>query len=114
MKTEMLTGETVTKSGAANMQRGPETVGGKLYLTNLRLIFESHAFNIQTGATIVALQDISETRRCWTKFLNLIPVAPNSLAVFSSGEEKRFVLFGRSAWKIEIDQQRQRMAAGAH
>lgn len=109
MKTELLADETVTKSGAANLQRGAETVGGKLYLTNRRLIFEAHSLNFQSGTTIVPLQEISETTPCWTRFLNLIPVAPNSLAVASSGTEKRFVLFGRKAWKIAIDEQRNQL-----
>lgn len=106
MKNELLAGETITKSGVANLQRGVETVGGKLYLTNQRLVFESHAFNIQTGATIIPLSEVTETTPCWTKFLNLVPLAPNSLAIFTASEEQRFVLFGRKTWKAAIDQQR--------
>ena len=36
MKTPLLPGETPVKDGAANLQRGLETVGGRLYLTNQR------------------------------------------------------------------------------
>ena len=111
MKTELVANETPVKEGVANLQRGAETVGGKLYLTNQRLIFESTAFNIQIGATIVLLQDISETKPCWTKFLNLIPIAPNSLAVSTSDGERRFVLFGRKAWKVAIDDQQKQSDA---
>ena len=107
MKTELNPNESVTKSGAANLQRGAETVGGKLFLTNERLIFEAHALNIQTGVTIVPLNGIQETTPCWTKFLNLLPLAPNSLAVKSTDDEWRFVLFGRKKWKAAIDSQRQ-------
>lgn len=104
MKTPMLPGESTIKEGWANLQRGRESVGGKLYLTNRRLIFESHVFNIQYGATIIPLGNITATKRCWTKFLNLIPMAPNSLAVSTSeGKQHRFVLFGRSRWKLAID-----------
>ena len=99
MKTELLQGETIIKEGKANHQRGAETVGGHLYLSNQRLIFESHSFNIQTGATVISLNDIVGAEKCWTKFLNLIPLAPNSIAVkLRSGEEHRFVVFGREAW----------------
>ena len=108
MKTEQLPGETSIKSGPANLQRGAETVGGKLYLTTHRLVFESHAFNLQTGATIIPLQEISETTPCWTKFLNLIPIAPNSLSVSTTSGERRFVLFGRMSWKAAIDERLQR------
>ena len=113
MKTELIDHETEIKSGFANLQRGAETVGGKLYLTNHRLIFESHALNIQTGTTIVPLQEISETTPCWTKFLNLIPLAPNSLSVSTPDGEKRFVLFGRKSWKQAIDDQRNQSRAQA-
>ncbi len=106
MKTEQLPGETPIKSGPANLQRGAETVGGKLYLTTHRLVFESHAFNLQTGATIIPLQEISGTTPSWTKFLNLIPIAPNSLSVSTTRGEQRFVLFGRMSWKAAIDAQR--------
>jgi hypothetical protein len=107
MKTPSLPDETPVKDGAANLQRGIETVGGWLYLTNRRLIFESHAFNIQTGATIIPLANIAGARKSWTKFLNLIPVFPNSVAV-STKEDKqyRFVTFGREAWIEAIGEAR--------
>ena len=108
MKTELLADEKITRSGVANLQRGAETVGGKLYLTNQRLVFESHALNVQTGTTIISLEEIVKTAPCWTKFLNLIPIAPNSLAVTTADAEKRFVLFGRSAWKVAIDEEKER------
>ncbi len=103
MKTPLDTNETVLKKGGANLQRGAETVGGWLYLTDRRLIFESHAFNFQTGATAIPLGEIATVTKCWTKFLNVIPLAPNSLAVVTSqGQEHRLVLFGRGAWLAAI------------
>lgn len=107
MKTELQAGEVAVKEGGANIQRGFEAVGGKLFLTNQRLVFESHAFNMQTGATIVPLAEIAETALCWTRLLGLIPLVPNSLAVSTSDAERyRFVLFGRKDWKLAIDQQK--------
>jgi len=106
MKTELMGGETTIRSGFANMQRGIEAVGGKLFLTSYRLIFESHAFNIQTGATIIPLHEITKTSPCWTKFLNKVPLFPNSLAVATPDREAQFVLYGRMKWKLAIDQQR--------
>ena len=106
MKTPALANETPIKDGAANLQRGIETVGGWLYLTNQRLVFEAHAFNVQTGATIIPLARISGTRLCWTKFLNLIPLFPNSMAVSTEDREYRFVLFGRQKWLDAIEEQR--------
>src|SRR6187455_2813762 len=81
VKTPLLSGETPVKDGGANLQRGVETVGGWLYLTNQRVVFESHAFNVQTGVTEIPLASISGIRKCWTKFLNLIPLFPNSFGI---------------------------------
>jgi len=68
MKTPTLPGEAIFKEGAANLQSGIETVGGRLSLTNRRLVFESHAFNVQTGATIIPLESVDSARKCWTRF----------------------------------------------
>tara|TARA_B100001250_G_C19791094_1_gene786531 strand:- start:1782 stop:2105 length:324 start_codon:yes stop_codon:yes gene_type:complete len=105
VRTELHENEKLIKKGGANLQKGIEAVGGYLYLTNQRLIFESHSFNVQTGNTIIDLSNINSIEKCWTKFLNVIPLIPNSLAVFSKeGDEYRFVLFGRSAWEIKINE----------
>jgi len=105
MKTELNINEELIKKGGANLQRGIETVGGHLYLTNQRLIFEGHKLNIQSGNTIIDLSNIDYTVKVWTKFLNLVPLIPNSLAVkCKKGEEYKFVLFGRNAWEIKINE----------
>ena len=103
MKTELNQSEELIKKGGGNLQKGVETVGGHLYLTNQRLIFEAHAINVQGGNTIIDLLDIESTEKCWTKFLNVIPIMPNSLAVNTkTGDEYLFVLFGRGAWQEKI------------
>lgn len=83
MKTKLNQNEQIIKQGAANLQKGLETVGGKLYLTDQRLVFEEHKINIQGGSTEVILSDIQSSEKCWTKFLGLIPLMPNSLAVYT-------------------------------
>jgi hypothetical protein len=41
--------------------------------------------------------------KCWTLFLGLLPLAPNSLAVRTRHDhELRFVLWGRSSWMAAI------------
>ena len=104
MNTALRQGEAVVREGAANLQRGIETVGGKLRLTNQRLVFETHAFNVQRGTTEIELSDIASSQPCWTRFLGLIPLAPNSLAVLTKdGKEYRFVLFKRDSWRRDIE-----------
>lgn len=62
---------------------------------------------LQAGPTDIALDAIAETRLVWTKFLNAIPLTPNSLAVFTAdGTEYRFVLNGRKKWQEAIDSAR--------
>lgn len=104
MKTELKQDERIVKQRAANLQKSHETVGGKLYLTNQRLLFEAHKINIQGGITEINLSDIQSSEKCWTKFLGFLPILPNSLAVNTKdGKEYRFVLFGRGAWAAAID-----------
>lgn len=106
---ELHPGEHEIKAGRANLQRGRETAGGKLQLTNQRLIFTAHQFNVHAGATEIPLTALGWTRPRWTKFLNVIPLAPNSLSVFTTdGTEFRFVLSGRAAWQQAIDTARPR------
>lgn len=107
MKTQLLPGETVIKDGAANLQQGIETVGGRVHLTSQRLVFESHAINIQTGTTIIPLESITGVQKCWTRFLNLIPLFPNSVAIATKeGKEYRFVMYDRQSWMDAIDGQK--------
>lgn len=70
MKIHLRPEETLLREGAANLQRGMETVGGRLFLTDRRLHF------------------------CWTRFLNRVPVFPSALAVetacgFKVGVDRR-------------------------
>lgn len=105
METPFLPNESPIREGAANLQRGLETVGGRLYLTNQRLVFESHRFNIQTGPTIIPLDSVTGIRKCWTRFLDLVPLFPNSVSILTKeGTEYRFVLNNRRAWIEAINQ----------
>ena len=69
MRTELKQDEHIIKQGLANLQKGIETVGGRLYLTNQRLVFEAHTINVQGGTTEIELSNVSTTKKCWTKFL---------------------------------------------
>lgn len=114
MKINLNPGERLLREGFANLQRGAETVGGKLFLTDQRLLFQSHSLNFRTGPTDIPVREIRGVRLCWTRFLNLVPIFPNSLAVQASGgAEYRFVLFGRTGWAIAINAQAQAQGAGA-
>ncbi|WP_425529543.1 GRAM domain-containing protein [Stenotrophomonas nitritireducens] len=103
MAIEMQPGETLLREGAANLQRGIEAVGGRLYLTDRRLSFHSHAFNVQTGVTDIPLSQVRGTHPCWTKFLGMIPLFPTSLAVSTAdGGQYHFVVHDRDVWAAVI------------
>jgi hypothetical protein len=104
LKTSLEPGEIIVEQGRANAQRGAESVGGWLYLTDRRLIFESHSLNVQTGETIIPRDQIASVTKEWTRFLNRIPLAPNSIEVHLRGEESyRFVVNGRKSWIAAIE-----------
>lgn len=104
MKTELRPGEDIVKEGAANLQRGAETVGGRLYLTGQRLVFEAHALNFQSGVMVLERQGIRSARPDWTRLFGRVPLLPNALVIGTSdGEEHRFTVFGRQDWVAAID-----------
>ena len=100
-------GEELVRSSAANMQRGAETAGGKLYLTTQRLVFIAHSFNVQRGPSEIPLQLIRDVGGAWTKLLGVLPLVPNSIAVtLHDGTVHSFVVTGRSSWITAITQAR--------
>ena len=55
--------ERILFDTGANHLKGVEGVGGKLYLTNKRLVFKSHKFNIQNHLLSINLSDIYKIER---------------------------------------------------
>ena len=104
-KTTLDPGESALKEGRANLQRGAETVGGRLFLTNRRLIFEAHIFNVQRGGDQIQLGQIAEMRPAWTRFFGVVPVMPSTLCVRTDGgAEYNLVCRGRAAWMEAIQE----------
>jgi hypothetical protein len=98
--------EIVVKEGRANLQRGIEAVGGKLYLTDRRLVFEAHKFNIQSAPLQIELGSVVDVRKCWTRLWGIVPSVPNSIAVTTKdGTVHRFVVWGRESWIVAIEGQ---------
>ena len=99
MHTDLGDGERLVRQTGASLKRGIEAVGGQLFLTTRRLIFEAHRLNVQTGRTVIPLRDVEDVWKTWTKLLWLIPILPNALAVATAqGKTYRFIMFGRDAW----------------
>ncbi len=51
--------EEILYDGGANQVKGKEGVGGKLFITNKRILFVSHKFNIQSGTTSIDPADVT-------------------------------------------------------
>jgi hypothetical protein len=106
LKTDLLPDETLLKDGAANLHRGLDVVGGWLYMTDRRLIFEATPLNFDRSTTIIELPSITGTQKCWTLLWGSIPIFPNAFAVFTTdGKEYRFVSSSRQAWIEAIEGQ---------
>ncbi len=98
-------GENLVRSTPANMQRGLEAVGGKLYLTDTRIFFSSHKFNFQNGPTEIALEAVESVHPSLTRILGVVPVFPNSFVVHAGGAAYSFVTSSRGQWVKAIGAQ---------
>jgi hypothetical protein len=86
--------ETILFETSANHFKGAEAVGGKLYLTNKRLVFKSHKFNIQNHELSISLSDIDKVDRY--KTLGLVN---NSLLITTTdGKIEKFVVQQPNEW----------------
>ena len=63
IKIETQPDEEIIFETAANHFKGAEGFGGKLYLTNKRVIFKSHKINIQNHELSIYLTDIDNVER---------------------------------------------------
>lgn len=91
-------GETIIKEGKANRARfGLISQGGRLILTNQRLVFVGHGMNIGEGTIAIKLTDILRYKKAFFSML-LLPV-PNSFKVTDqNGKTHKFIVFGRGKW----------------
>jgi len=75
----------------ANLFRGVESVGGRMYLTAKGLYFSSHALNVQAGDSRIGFDEILNVEKC-----NTLGFLPNGLRVITKqGVTYQFVLWGR-------------------
>jgi hypothetical protein len=82
----------------ANHFKGAEGVGGKLYLTNKRLVFKSHKFNFQKHELSLPLHEITKVERY--KVLFMINNGLNVQTVHNTTE--RFVVEKAGEWYAQL------------
>ena len=91
-------GEAIVFAGAANHFKGIESVGGRLFLTDRRLRFRSHRFNVQAHDESYALGDITHVEPSRT-----LGFVPNGLLVhLKDGRRERFVVADRATWLARL------------
>ena len=83
--------EEILADRVANLFRGIGAVGGRIKITNQRLIFEPHALNIQKQILEVPLNQIKEVSP-----RNTLLLIPNGILVkLVSGQEYKLVVWKR-------------------
>ena len=95
-------GERILKEGPASYFRGPEGVGGWLYLTDQRLLFRPHLFNFQRRELSIPLKEIIVQAQP-SMTLGFIP---NGLRVLTHDGVQRFVVSAAKVWAGEINHAR--------
>lgn len=99
--------EEIIAGGPANLFRGIEAVGGKLFLTKEGLVFSSHKFNIQRGETKIPYISIKEFTPCYSSKLLKVN---NGLKVHTKeGKTYKFVVNEREVWMKNIEEQLQKI-----
>ena len=90
--------EATEIEGPANLFRGIEGVGGRIFLTSKKVIFKSHKMNIQRGQTGIEYQNIKElVERKTAKIIdNGIRIVTND------SKEYDFVVNERDLWFEEM------------
>jgi hypothetical protein len=107
MQIPLQDGEQIIADVAANLFRGAEAVGGRLKITDRRLLFQPHAINLQTTPAEIPISQISEMRP-----RNTLGIVPNGMLVkLQSGVEYKFVVWKRQQLMATIDGLRAKKSA---
>lgn len=95
-------GETILFDTGANHFKSAEAVGGKLYLTDKRLVFRSHKFNVQNHELSINLSDIDKVERY--KTLGLVN---NGLSVTTFNHKtEKFVVQQNDEWLNQLTEKK--------
>ena len=115
MLTKPLPDEGLIMKGPVSMGGRNQKSGGMLYLTNRRLIFESHRPDGQDECIAIALESIDAIKAGLSKIFNLIPIAPNAMSIKTAqGRDYHLLLFGRHQWVASIEHAQRQLIAPAH
>ncbi|MFN7261986.1 MAG: hypothetical protein ACK5TU_18985 [Cyclobacteriaceae bacterium] len=92
IKLNLDTSETLRIESQANYEKGFERIGGKLFLTNRRVLFIPHKLNLTSKPVEFDLSKIEE----------LGGASQEKLSFFYDGKEHKFVVTDSSLWLEKI------------
>src|SRR5665213_755736 len=91
-------GESILFDTPANHFKGIEAVGGKLYLTNKRLVFKSHKINFQKHQLLINLSDIQKVDK-----YKPFGITNNGLLIETADNKiEKFVVEKREGWVDQL------------
>ncbi|MFI7222891.1 GRAM domain-containing protein [Nonomuraea angiospora] len=91
-------GEVLLRKGGANLWRGREALGGRLWLTSKWLVFRSHSMNFQAGVWAWPLEEVLSTAP-----VNTLAIVPNGMEIVLRSDERiKFVVHRRREWMSAI------------
>ena len=90
--------ENIIKEGLANHKVKIESVGGKLFLTNKRLVFKSHKINIQKHIFELELSRINDCAKFKT-----IGIISNGLKINTNNKIEKFIVNKPNEWITQIE-----------
>ena len=89
--------EIILRKSRANHLKPFEGVGGRLFLTNQRLFFKSHFFNVQTHEESIPLQEIVSIKAKGSDFIS------GKMKIFlKNGSVEKFHVPKRKKWVNDI------------
>lgn len=92
--------ENIETEGAANLFCGIEAVGGKLFLTNKKVVFKSHQLNIQKAQRNIPYEDILEISK-----RNTAKLIGNGIRIKTTdGNVFDFVVNQREKWLEKLNE----------
>jgi GRAM domain len=100
-------GEILERSALANHVLNMESRGGRLHLTNQRLVFKPSRLNVQKALVSIPRSQITDVSKAMT-----LGIIPNALAVTQSdGAIENFKVSDRATWLRMITQSQSGAAA---
>ncbi|MET3114804.1 hypothetical protein AAKU52_002543 [Pedobacter sp. CG_S7] len=92
-------GKAILYAGPANHFLNGLSIGGKLYLLDDKIQFQSHQFNIQNDSHVLKLDQIGSV-----KSYKSLGIIPNGLSITTiNGETQQYVVNNIRYWKNEIE-----------